>query len=70
MNYYTYVLVSLRNYDIYIGSTANINNRFQKHNNGQVKSTKGYRPWKLLEYHESASRSEAMNQEKFLKNHR
>lgn len=69
MNYYIYVLKSDKNNDIYIGSTANLEKRIILHNQGKVKSTKAYRPWKLLEYYERNSRSEAMKYEKFLKNH-
>jgi len=69
MAYYTYILLSLKNNDIYIGSTANLQNRVNHHNQGKVRSTKAYRPWKLMEYHEFQSRSEAFKQEMFLKNH-
>ena len=69
MRFYTYVLVSSKNGDIYIGSTENLYNRVDLHNQGKVKSTKGYRPWKLFEYSEFESRSEAVRYEKFLKNH-
>lgn len=69
MKFYVYILNSLKNNDIYIGSTENLYKRIDTHNKGKVKSTKGYRPWKLLEYHEFGSRSEAVKQEKFLKTH-
>ena len=67
--YYTYVLKSLVNNDIYVGSTEDIKNRLCKHNSGSVKSTKGYRSWILLESKEFSTRSEAFKCEKFLKNH-
>lgn len=67
MKYYTYVLISLINNDIYIGSTENLYKRIELHNNGMVKSTKGYKPWKLLEYHEFNLRNEAVKKERFLK---
>ena len=69
MKYYVYILKSLKNGDIYIGSTENLKHRIQLHNQGRVKSTKGYTPWKLLESQEFNSRAEAVKQEKFLKNH-
>ena len=37
------------------------------HNRGKVKSTKGYKPWVLLEYKEFDSRSGAVKHERFLK---
>ena len=69
MKYCTYVLNSLKNNDIYIGSAANLNNRLKLHNSGKIKSTKGYKPWRLLEYYEFDTRSEAVKYEKFLKSH-
>ncbi|MEK7496867.1 MAG: GIY-YIG nuclease family protein [Patescibacteria group bacterium] len=67
MSYFVYILQSLVNGDIYIGSTENINNRVSLHNSGRVKSTKGYKPWKLLETHEYITRSEAVKAERFFK---
>ncbi len=65
--YYVYFLKSLENNDLYIGSTENVNNRLKKHNNGQVKSTKFYRPWQLLDFETYDTRSEAVKRERFLK---
>ena len=67
MRYFVYVLRSLKNNDIYVGSTENIDKRVKLHNLGKVRSTRGYRPWKLLEYQEFNSRSEAVEAERFLK---
>ncbi|MEK7525569.1 MAG: GIY-YIG nuclease family protein [Patescibacteria group bacterium] len=67
MVYCVYILKSSINNDIYVGSTENLEKRVIRHNAGKVKSTKAYRPWKLLEYRECNSRSEAMKFEKFLK---
>lgn len=65
--YYVYVLRSLKNGDIYIGSTENLEKRIKLHNSGKVKSTKGYTPWVLLKSEQFNSRGEAMLKEKFLK---
>ena len=47
----------------YIGATNNIYERVNQHNKGRVKSTKSYRPWKLI-YNESYSTlSEARKRE-------
>lgn len=67
MKYFIYILQSLINNDIYIGSTENIESRIKLHNLGKVKSTRGYKPWQLLEQREFNSRSEAILQERFLK---
>lgn len=69
MKYFTYILLSSKNGDLYIGSTEDIERRVNLHNKGKVRSTKGYRPWKLLELYEFDSRSEAFRYEKFLKAH-
>ena len=69
MKFFVYILKSFKNDDIYIGSTENVENRIKLHNLGKVESTRGYRPWQLLEQREFNSRSEAVRQERFLKNH-
>ena len=65
--YYVYVLKSLKNNDLYIGSTEDVNNRLKKHNDGKVKSTKFYQPWQLLNFETYNTRSEAVRRERFLK---
>jgi len=67
--FYVYFLQSLKNNDLYVGSTENIENRLKRHNSGKVKSTKFYRPWRLIGYEEYESRSEAVKMEKFSKSH-
>ena len=65
--YFVYFLKSLKNLDLYIGSTENIEQRLERHNGGRVKSTKPYRPWQLLDFEVYNSRGEAVRREKFLK---
>lgn len=65
--YFVYFLQSLKNGDLYIGSTEDVENRLKVHNSGKVKSTKTYRPWKLLGSEEFKTRSEAFRREHFLK---
>jgi len=67
MSYFVYFLQSLKNNDLYVGSTENVEQRLTLHNTGKVKSTKAYRPWKLVGFKECKSRSEATKQEKFFK---
>ena len=67
--FYVYFLKSLKNNDLYVGSTENIEKRLYLHNSGKVKSTKFYRPWELLGYKTLGTRSEAIKQEKFFKTH-
>jgi len=65
--YYVYFLKSLKNNDLYIGSTENIQKRLIRHNSGKVRSTQYYRPWRLLGFEEFENRSEAVRRENFLK---
>ena len=65
--YYVYILRSTINNDLYVGSTQNIENRLHLHNSGRVKSTKGYKPWILLESESYPMRSKAVQRERFLK---
>ncbi len=58
--FYTYILQSLSTGRYYVGSTENIEQRVEKHNSGSVKSTKPYRPWKLVYSKMFESRSEAV----------
>jgi putative endonuclease len=67
--FYVYILKSLKNNDMYIGSTADVKKRLTLHNFGKVKSTQFYRPWQLLEYEVYNSRSAAVRRERFLKSH-
>ena len=67
--YFTYVLYSPGYDRIYIGQTDNPEKRLERHNLGLVKSTKAYRPWKLIHYESFPSRSEAVKREKELKSH-
>ena len=65
--FYVYFLRSCKNNDIYVGSCENVAVRLAKHNQGRVKSTKGYRSWQLLGCEEYQTRSEAVKKERFYK---
>ncbi len=51
----------------YIGFTSNIENRLEQHNSGKTKSTRPYKPWKLLFYEVFDTKEEAIQREKWLK---
>lgn len=68
--YYVYALKSLINSDIYIGFSDDLRQRFGDHNKGKVKSTKAYRPWKLVYYEAYLNESDARKREKQLKEHK
>lgn len=67
--FYVYVLRSLVNDKYYIGYTKDINLRLRKHNNGDVRSTRKFRPWMLLGSEVFEKRNEARWREHELKNH-
>ncbi|MFH1389749.1 MAG: GIY-YIG nuclease family protein [Candidatus Margulisiibacteriota bacterium] len=62
-----YVLRSKLNGRLYIGYTASIKERFTAHNNGKVRSTKAYKPYKVAYMEEFSDKTEARKREIFLK---
>jgi putative endonuclease len=46
--YYVYVISSQTKNYIYVGLTDNVKRRIKEHNDGHNKTTKPYRPFKLL----------------------
>ncbi|MBM3186049.1 MAG: GIY-YIG nuclease family protein [Bacteroidetes bacterium] len=67
MKYYSYVLRSQKNGILYKGSTENLENRINYHNQGKVRFTSKYAPWELVLSEEFNTRSEALNREKWYK---
>jgi len=67
MKFYLYIIYSKSFNRWYIGSSNNIHDRLRRHNAGNSKSTKSYRPWLLLYYEEFTTRSEAVKREYYLK---
>ncbi len=46
--YYLYILKSLKDNKLYVGTTNNLEKRLLDHNSGKVKSTKSRRPLELV----------------------
>ena len=67
MSFYTYILYSEAFDRYYIGQTISPDSRIIRHNNGYVKSTKPYRPWKMIWQKSHETRKEAMQLEMKLK---
>jgi len=67
MNFFIYILRSLKDENLYIGQTNNLENRIKRHNAGQVHSTKNRRPLEILHTEKFDTRKEAMYREKYLK---
>jgi putative endonuclease len=65
--FYIYVLRSIDFNRNYVGFTTNIEKRLEEHNSGKTKSTKPYRPWKILFSERFDTKTEALLREKFLK---
>lgn len=65
--YYTYVLRSLKNGNLYIGWTNDLEGRFKKHNSGKVFATRNWRPYRLVYCEACLSKEKAIAREKSLK---
>lgn len=67
MFFYTYVLKSLKDNNLYIGWTNDLKHRFLKHNTGEVLSTKNRCPFKLIYFEACLNKEKAIEREKALK---
>jgi len=65
--YYVYVLKSQVDSKLYVGYTTNLRERLQKHQNGEVTSTKFRRPFELIFYEGYKSMKDAKRREGYLK---
>ncbi len=65
--FFVYVLKSLKDNNLYIGMTEDVEKRLIRHNQGKVPSTKNRRPFQLLLTEECPNRQQARKREKFLK---
>ena len=65
--YFTYVLLSKKDNKLYIGYSANLKQRLEKHLTGKVQATKNRRPLILIYYEAYLNRADAKGREKFLK---
>ena len=65
--FYTYVLQSEKNKQIYIGFTSDLKRRLLEHNQGLNFSTKRYIPWKVVYFEACIEKSDALRREKYLK---
>jgi putative endonuclease len=67
---YVYVLRSLRDKGLYIGSTRDLKTRLRLHNDGAVRSTSPRRPFELIFYEAYRSEYDAKGPEIYLKSTR
>ena len=69
MFYYTYVLKSDADGNLYTGYTKNLKLRFEQHQKGLVESTKNRRPLSLLYYEACLDQTDATRRERYLKSY-
>jgi len=67
MKHFTYILYSKTKDRYYIGSTADVEKRLERHNAGATKSTKSGRPWKIVYSEKYNSKTDAIKRENYLK---
>ncbi|MFZ5391153.1 MAG: GIY-YIG nuclease family protein [Patescibacteria group bacterium] len=67
--HYVYLIRSLHHNWTYIGCTDNLRQRFKRHLNKEVRSTKYYAPFKLVYYEAYSSKIDARAREFKLKHH-
>lgn len=67
MDYFVYVLSSIKRKYIYVGLTKDVERRIKQHNSGKEKTTKPYAPFKLIYTEKFSSRVLARTKEKYLK---
>jgi len=65
--FYTYILKSLKDNDLYIGYSENLRKRFNEHLAGLVDATKNRRPLKLVYYEACQKKEKAAEREKYFK---
>lgn len=64
---YVYILRSEKDDSRYIGTTKNLKNRIEEHNNGDTKSNKAKAPYKLIWYCAFSNSTRAYQFERYLK---
>jgi len=62
-----YILQSEKDNSVYVGNTGDLTDRFKRHNEGRVPSTKDRLPWKLVCYLTFENIQTAYDFERYLK---
>ncbi|MES2374924.1 MAG: GIY-YIG nuclease family protein [Bacteroidota bacterium] len=65
--FYTYILQSTKSGRHYIGHTADISERLDRHNSGKVTATKNKGPWIIKSYEVFETKQEANSRELYIK---
>ncbi len=67
MTYTVYILQSEANGTYYVGSTADVHERLNRHNQGRSRYTKSGIPWKVVYTEQFNTRSQAIKRERQIK---
>ncbi len=67
MMYYTYILKSKKNGQLYTGYASDLRKRFREHNDGKSTYTKDRGPYELIYYEACIHKEDARAREKYLK---
>ena len=65
--YYVYILLNETNVKTYTGVADDVNKRLAEHNTGRVKSSRPYRPYKIIHTESFETLKEARLKERFYK---
>jgi putative endonuclease len=65
--FYTYVLESLKNEELYLGYTNDLKRRLKEHNQGLNILTKKYLPWNIIYYEACLNKEDAVRRERYFK---
>jgi putative endonuclease len=65
--FYTYVLMSKRDKEFYVGFTKDLEKRLDEHKRGLVASTARKRPLRLIHYEACLNENDAITREKYFK---
>lgn len=65
--FYNYVIQSIKDKRLYIGYSDDLKRRLKEHNQGLIKATKLYLPWKLIYYEACLNKKDALRRERYLK---
>jgi putative endonuclease len=65
--FYTYVLISEKDRELYVGFTKDLRKRFDEHEKGLVGSTAHRRPLTLVYYEACLNENDAITREKYFK---
>lgn len=68
--FYTYVLLSKKDNELYYGYTYDLTRRFEQHTKGEVESTRYRRPLKLVYYEACCTKTDALKRERYFKTYK